>query len=90
MSRRRPRRGGRTRNGQRDDGKAEPGRGTIPSLSNAEEDTSAQTLKVLLVDDEEDFVRTMAERMEMRDLGSEVASGRSAGARRCSRTTSRT
>ncbi len=37
------------------------------------EETSAQTLKVLLVDDEEDFVRTMAERMEMRDLGSEVA-----------------
>jgi DNA-binding NtrC family response regulator len=37
------------------------------------EDTAAQTLKVLLVDDEEDFVKTMAERMEMRDLGSEVA-----------------
>jgi len=30
-------------------------------------------LKVLYVDDEEDFVRTMAERMEMRDLGGEVA-----------------
>ncbi len=30
-------------------------------------------LKVLLVDDEEDYVRTMAERMEMRDLGSDVA-----------------
>jgi DNA-binding NtrC family response regulator len=30
-------------------------------------------LKVLLVDDEEDYVRTMAERMGMRDLGSEVA-----------------
>jgi len=30
-------------------------------------------LKVLLVDDEEDFVRTVAERMEVRDLGSEVA-----------------
>ncbi|MGD8320812.1 MAG: response regulator, partial [Gemmatimonadota bacterium] len=30
-------------------------------------------LKVLLVDDEEDYVRTMAERMEMRDMGSEVA-----------------
>ena len=36
-------------------------------------ETSAQTLKVLLVDDEEDLVRTMAERMEMRDLGSDVA-----------------
>ena len=30
-------------------------------------------LKVLLVDDEEDYVRTMAERMEMREYGSEVA-----------------
>jgi len=30
-------------------------------------------LKVLLVDDEEDYVRTMAERMEMREMGSEVA-----------------
>jgi len=35
------------------------------------EDRSA--LKILLVDDEEDYVRTMAERLEMRDLGSEVA-----------------
>ena len=34
---------------------------------------SARTLKVLLVDDEEDLVKTMAERMEMRDLSSEVA-----------------
>jgi DNA-binding NtrC family response regulator len=34
---------------------------------------SAETLKVLFVDDEEDFVRTMAERMEMRDLGGDVA-----------------
>jgi len=31
------------------------------------------TLKVLFVDDEEDFVRTMAERMEMREVGSDVA-----------------
>ncbi len=30
-------------------------------------------LKVLFVDDEEDFVRTMAERMQMRDLGGDVA-----------------
>ena len=36
-------------------------------------DDSGSSLKVLLVDDEEDFVRTMAERMEMRDLGSNVA-----------------
>jgi DNA-binding NtrC family response regulator len=38
-----------------------------------EEGPQAESLKVLLVDDEEDFVRTMAERMEMRDLGSDVA-----------------
>jgi len=30
-------------------------------------------IKLLLVDDEEDYVRTMAERMEMRDVGSRVA-----------------
>jgi two-component system response regulator (stage 0 sporulation protein F) len=30
-------------------------------------------LKVLLVDDEEDYVRTMSERMGMRDMGSDVA-----------------
>lgn len=39
-----------------------PKAGTVPS-----------TLKVLLVDDEEDYVRTMAERLEMRDVGSNVA-----------------
>jgi DNA-binding NtrC family response regulator len=36
-------------------------------------DISGQALKVLFVDDEEDFVRTMAERMEMRELGGEIA-----------------
>ena len=30
-------------------------------------------IKLLLVDDEEDYVKTMAERMEMRDVGSRVA-----------------
>jgi DNA-binding NtrC family response regulator len=35
--------------------------------------SSGQGLKVLFVDDEEDFVRTMAERMEMRDLGGDIA-----------------
>jgi DNA-binding NtrC family response regulator len=35
--------------------------------------SSGQGIKVLFVDDEEDFVRTMAERMEMRDLGGDVA-----------------
>ncbi len=30
-------------------------------------------LKVLFVDDEEDFVRTLAQRMEMRDMGGDVA-----------------
>ena len=45
-----------------------------PSKSLADStEGSTQTLKVLLVDDEEDLVRTMAERMEMRDLGSDVA-----------------
>jgi DNA-binding NtrC family response regulator len=34
---------------------------------------SGAALRVLLVDDEEDYVRTMAERMGMRDLGSDVA-----------------
>jgi DNA-binding NtrC family response regulator len=38
-----------------------------------EGDGSGQGIKVLFVDDEEDFVRTMAERMEMRDLGGDVA-----------------
>ena len=36
-------------------------------------ETPGQALKVLFVDDEEDFVKTMAERMEMRELGGEVA-----------------
>jgi DNA-binding NtrC family response regulator len=37
------------------------------------EPAKAGALKVLLVDDEEDYVRTMAERMEMREVGSDVA-----------------
>jgi len=45
--------------------------GRQKAAPNGEEAT--ESLKVLLVDDEEDFVRTMAERMEMRDLGSDVA-----------------
>jgi DNA-binding NtrC family response regulator len=44
-----------------------------PDSPEVEEGPQAESLKVLLVDDEEDFVRTMAERMEMRDLGSDVA-----------------
>ncbi len=32
-----------------------------------------QEFKVLMVDDEEDFVKTLAERMKMRDLDSDVA-----------------
>jgi DNA-binding NtrC family response regulator len=39
----------------------------------APEGAGAGALKVLLVDDEEDYVRTMAERMEMREVGSDVA-----------------
>lgn len=38
-----------------------------------EDSHRAGALKVLLVDDEEDWVRTMAERMEMRDVDSGVA-----------------
>ncbi len=38
-----------------------------------DEARSSGALKVLLVDDEEDYVRTMAERLEMREVGSEVA-----------------
>ena len=36
-------------------------------------ESDSRALKILLVDDEEDYVRTMAERLEMRDMGSEVA-----------------
>jgi DNA-binding NtrC family response regulator len=39
----------------------------------AEEASQERALKILLVDDEEDYIRTMAERLEMRDLGSDVA-----------------
>ena len=46
---------------------------TPPPPAPHEPDTSAHALNVLFVDDEEDFVRTMAERMEMREVGSEVA-----------------
>jgi len=46
---------------------------TPPPPAPQEPDTSARALNVLFVDDEEDFVRTMAERMEMREVGSEVA-----------------
>ena len=42
-------------------------------------DRQPGAIRVLYVDDEEDFVRTLAERMDMRDLGGEVAlSGREA------------
>lgn len=37
------------------------------------DETSEGSINVLLVDDEEEYIRTMAERMEMRDLGSDVA-----------------
>ena len=32
-----------------------------------------EKIKLLLVDDEEDFVRTLSERIQMRDVGSKVA-----------------
>ena len=51
-----------------------PGRGEKAQEPVAHEAaTSTEMLKVLFVDDEEDFVRTVAERMEMREVGSEVA-----------------
>jgi len=46
---------------------------TPPAPAPPEPGTAARALNVLFVDDEEDFVRTMAERMEMREVGSEVA-----------------
>ena len=46
-----------------------------PGREDGGEEPVSGALKVLLVDDEEDYVRTMAERMEMRDLGSDVALG---------------
>ena len=44
-----------------------------PAPAPPEPGASGRGLNVLFVDDEEDFVRTMAERMEMREVGSEVA-----------------
>jgi DNA-binding NtrC family response regulator len=46
---------------------------TPPASAAHETEPAARALSVLFVDDEEDFVRTMAERMEMREVGSEVA-----------------
>jgi DNA-binding NtrC family response regulator len=46
---------------------------TAPAPARAADAGAGPALKVLLVDDEEDFVRTMAERMAMRDLGGAVA-----------------
>jgi DNA-binding NtrC family response regulator len=55
-------------------GMAEEAQDLVRKPSVHEEDSSAsRAFKVLLVDDEEDYVRTMAERMEMRDMGSDVA-----------------
>jgi len=44
-----------------------------PAPAPPEPGASGRGLNVLFVDDEEDFVRTMAERMEMREVGSDVA-----------------
>lgn len=46
---------------------------TAPASGPAGAEPATPALKVLYVDDEEDYVRTMAERMEMRDLGGNVA-----------------
>jgi len=45
----------------------------LAQTTKGEEEAEVLSLKVLLVDDEEDYVRTMAERLEMRDVGSDVA-----------------
>ena len=47
--------------------------GDIASGASPDREEGLGALKVLLVDDEEDYVRTMAERMEIREMGSEVA-----------------
>ena len=47
--------------------------GDIASEASPDGQEGPRALKGLLVDDEEDYVRTMAERMEMREMGSEVA-----------------
>jgi DNA-binding NtrC family response regulator len=44
-----------------------------PELEDKEDGGAVEALKVLFVDDEEDFVRTIAERMGMRDVDSQVA-----------------
>ena len=55
-------------------GMPEAARGRVEKPATPEPPASSPgSLKVLLVDDEEDYVRTMAERMEMREVGSEVA-----------------
>jgi len=55
-------------------GMPEAARGMVEKSATPEPPASSTgSLKVLLVDDEEDYVRTMAERMEMREVGSEVA-----------------
>ncbi len=45
----------------------------LARAAKVQERAGGTALKVLLVDDEEDYVRTMAERMEMRNVGSDVA-----------------
>jgi DNA-binding NtrC family response regulator len=51
----------------------EPRAAHPPAAESAPVEPGDAALKVLYVDDEEDFVRTMAERMEMRALGGDVA-----------------
>jgi DNA-binding NtrC family response regulator len=53
--------------------KAEPREPEPVAAASAAAEGAAPLLKVLFVDDEEDFVMTMAERMRLRDLGGEVA-----------------
>lgn len=60
----------RVRDTSASQGDAVAARGT-----SAEAGRGGHGIRVLFVDDEEDFVRTMAERMELRDVGGEVALG---------------
>ena len=50
-----------------------PGAAGAPDRPGGGERAGPVGLKVMFVDDEEDFVRTLAERMEMRQLGGDVA-----------------
>lgn len=45
---------------------------TYHTLDSSKKDTSQMPSKVLLVDDEKEFVQTLSERLQMRDMGTAV------------------